>query len=107
MAGQSTPDNYVPNHARVNDTKDLHNLPQQQSTAGNSRILQWKLLAEREDQYNDTTSSWNYIDSVKFGYNTQGTQDSTTAYYYGSGNWSNNYAVYYTYNGPVSLMVLK
>ena len=100
MAGQPTPDNYVPYHARVNGTNNLHNLPQQQSTAGNSRVLQWKLLAQREDQYNDTTSSWNFIDSAKFGYNTQGTLDSTTSYYYGSGNWANSYAVYYTYNGP-------
>ena len=88
---------YVPYHAQINQpTLDPGQIAK--GNGGNQRSLQWKLLAYRHDRYDDTTSVFNYSDSVKYGYDQYGNADTLIGAGYSGGNWTNNQRIFYTYD---------
>ena len=86
---------------RLHQPTDLQtqvNLHQRSQSNGNARSVQTQLLTERWDTYNDTTNVWNYTDSLQYGYNNNGINDTLTYLAYVNGSWINYYAIIYTYN---------
>jgi hypothetical protein len=67
----------------MNQANQLH------KQQGSQRSLEWLLLAERDDRYNDTTSSWVYVDSIYYGYGPNGAADTLIELANNSGTWQN------------------